>query len=131
MAYFQGPQKYIKKHKVLRNIKNPTIESAEFVFYYITYEIHESNFQVVINENTDKCNLYYRFNYFDETQTNCYGRIYDLQFPIEKLRNIPATNIFEYTHNGYEMDDHEYTVRGPATFRVTFTPKAAAILRAL
>lgn len=131
MPAFRGPQKYVKKHKTLRNIKNPTIASAEFVFHYITYDIHESDLSIITNDNTNTIGLYYNFNYFDETQTHVGGRIYDMNAPREQIRLPPNSNTLEYTIHGYEMQDGEYCITGPATFRVTLTPEAAAKLRSL
>jgi hypothetical protein len=135
MPEFRGPQKYVKKHKILKNIKNPGIESAVFVFHYITYEIHESRFTVTVNENTDTVNLYYNYNFFDqpfdEIQPQYGGRFYDLEFPAQELRSIPNTNVFEYVLDGNEMHDGDYTIRGPATFQITFTKAAADKLRSL
>lgn len=135
MAEFRGPQKYVKKHKALKNIKNPTIESAVFIFHYITYEIHESRFTVTHNANTDTVHLYYTYNFFDpthdESQTQYGGRFYDMEFPVQELRSLPKTNVFEYVLDGNEMHDGDYTIRGPATFQITFTKAAADKLRSL
>jgi hypothetical protein len=133
MPAFKGPQKYVKKHKTLRNIKNPTIASAEFVFHYITYDIHESNLNIIPNTNTNDntVQLYYNFNYFDETHAHVGGRIYHFSVPREEIRLPPNSNTLEYTVQSYEMEDDEYLIIGPATFRVTLTPEAAVKLRSM
>jgi len=122
MLVLYGPSKYKKKDAQFYNLKATNITEAYIDVSGTVFPLQENRFEV---ERYDTyINVYHTFSYFNESGKIMVGRWTD-DFPLGALRQIKT--FFRHVMDNFEDNDG---VPGTAIFRVFFTEKAAAELRA-
>lgn len=95
-----------------------------------TFVLDENKISFWIPPNSQNIvDIYHSYNYPIEDGRGG-GRWYNMEYPLEHVRGLPASNEFVYTMENYELNDAGSEL-GKATFRIKFKPVAAAKLRAL
>jgi hypothetical protein len=123
MLVLRGPSKYKMKDKQFYNLKVPHITEGYMEDISGTvYPLQENRF--VVERYDTYINVYHTFSYIDEDGNTMGGRWWD-DFPLDTFRQIKT--LFRHEMVEFEDDDG---VPETAIFRVFFTEKAAAELRA-
>lgn len=123
----KGPNRHIKCRNQWVPRKGAEILSATLTLQGQEYNLLQNKFSVSSTQDPTKVYIYHSYDYLIEGQL-AGGRWYNTEFPVSQLLQ-PGTDIFQTTLDFYEINDSG-SETAPATFCVTFTPKAAAALRA-
>jgi hypothetical protein len=122
MLVLRGPSKYKKKDKHFYNLKAFDITEAYMDISGIVTPLEEN--RLIVERYDTYINIYHSFSYIDEDGHIMGGRWWN-DFPLDTFRQIKT--LFRYEVAEFEDDDG---APGTAIFRVFFTEKAAAELRA-
>lgn len=109
------------------------IEEATLTVRGQTFILEENRFSAdAIPDTPELADVYHCYTYSIDDK-RYHGRWYNMEAPKEMVTNLPASNIFEYICENYEVEDSdsEELTMTTAIFRLKFKPKAAAALRAL
>jgi hypothetical protein len=124
MLVLRGPSKYKKKDKQFYNLKATDIIEAYIDIGGMVFPLQEN--RIIVERYDTYINMYHTFSYIDEYAHIMYGRWSD-DLPLDALRQIKC--LFRHEMENFEYEDDE-DVSKTAFFRVFFTEKAAAELRA-
>lgn len=122
MLLLCGPSKYKKKDKKFYNLKAAHITEAYIDISGTVLPLEEN--RLIVERYDTYINIYHTFSYIDEDGNIMGGRWTD-DFPLDALRQIKE--LFRHEMTNFEDDDGMPVT---AIFRVFFTEKAAAELRA-
>jgi len=122
MLVLRGPSKYRMKDKQFYNLNVPDIAEAYIDVSGIVFPLQEN--RIVLERYDTYVNVYHTFTYSDEGGKTLGGRWWD-DFPLDTFRQTKA--LFRHEMADFEDGDG---APGTAIFRVFFTEKAAAQLRA-
>lgn len=97
-----------------------------------TFNLEQNKISFWIPPNTQNIvDIYHSYDHrFEDGIGIAHGRWYNMEYPLQDVHALPASNEFVYTMNGFELNDAGSEL-GTATFRIKFKPAAAAKLRAI
>ena len=122
----RGPCKYINNQAAFKNVNDLTIIDACIDISGTFIPLQENHFYV--ERKTSTFFVYHHFSYYDDTGELHYGHWCNRNMPLDTFKKIKKV-LFRHKIIDYRHD--ETGIVETATFRVIFTEKAAAELRAI
>jgi hypothetical protein len=122
----RGPCKYVRREAAFKNIKDLTIADACIDISGVVTPLQENSFYV--ERKTSTFFVYHHFSYYDYSGALHYGRWSDRNMPLDTFKKIKKVL---FRHKIIDYYDEETGQTGAAIFRIIFTEKAAAELKAL
>ena len=121
MGYiFKGPFRYVKKHKVLVEVKQPDIVSGTLEMDGQMYSLEENSFTVRDGRNSGQLYIYHSYGYPDESGNRLGGRWYNTTLRPTDYSLSPE-GLFQYAIQSDEATPIELPI-----VRLQFTPKAVS-----
>jgi len=122
----RGPCKYVTREVAFKNIKDLTIEDACIDISGTVTPLQENHFYV--ERKTSTFFVYHHYSYYDNFGALHYGRWSNTNMPLDTFKKIKKVL---FRHKITDFYDEETGQTGTAIFRIIFTEKAAAELKAL
>jgi hypothetical protein len=123
----KGPNKFVKKTGVIKEIKNTNIESGTFKWKGKKYNLLENHITFNLDNDGKKILIYHMFYYLNEKGIKDSGRWY-------KWFNKIAIKDNTLVHTVEEYEDFDETKKysvSPATISITFNDKAVEKIQKL